>query len=92
MPAKDTFPATNFPPNGWQPNWPARNAAQITPSDTADLANVTTGIYVGTGGQIVAIVNGVTRTYANVVAGLLPIRASRVLATGTTASQLVAQW
>lgn len=73
-------------------NSPAEKAAAITPNDGADLAATTRAIYVGTAGDLAVILvddaNAVT--FANVPVGIIPIRARRVLATGTTASDLVA--
>ena len=75
---------------------PARHAVAITPSDSADLATVPKAIYVGTGGDVKLIgvgapagANGVV--FKNVPTGsILDVRARRVLATGTTATDLVA--
>ena len=68
---------------------PASRASSITPSDTTDLTSATRGIYTGTGGTIVCILEGDTAsvTFANVPAGVvLPIRVKRVLSTGTTST------
>lgn len=68
----------------------------MVPSDTNDLADVPKGIYVGTGGAIAMIgVNAPTDatgvTWKNVPSGaLIPFRARRVLATGTTAADMLA--
>lgn len=72
-----------------------RNAAAITTSDTVDLTIPTRGIWVGgTGAVKVNLVDtGTNITFSAVPAGtLLPVRAKRVLATGTTATNLVALW
>lgn len=68
--------------------------AAVTPSDSADLANVTRAIYVGGAGAIAVVSpTGQTVTFSAVPVGtLLPIRAARVKATGTTATNLVALW
>lgn len=70
---------------------PAAHAFPITPSDSAVLAETTRGIYCGAGGDIVAtMLSGAVVTLANVAAGtLLPLRATKVAATGTTANGLV---
>jgi hypothetical protein len=70
---------------------PASHAFYVTPSDTADVAATTRAIYVGTGGDLaVTMLSGATITLHNLPgACLLPLRASRVLAPGTTAAQLV---
>lgn len=71
---------------------PGANGAAITPNDSSDLANVTRGIYVGATGDLkVTLAGSGTVTFVGVPAGtLLPIRANRVFATGTTATSLVA--
>jgi len=70
------------------------NAAAITPSDSADLADVTQAIYVGGAGVLVVIMQGgQTVTFSGIAAGtVLEVRASRVKATGTTATLLLALW
>lgn len=71
----------------------ATDAAAVTPSDTNDLAMVATALYIGTQGDVVVItlVGGETVTFKAVV-GWLPVIVTRVLATGTTASNIVAVW
>ena len=70
---------------------PAANGFGITPNDATDLAEVTRALYVGGAGDVqVTLLSGATLTFSNVNAGtFLPIRAVRVLATGTTASAIV---
>ena len=70
---------------------PAFDAVEIAASDGADLASVTRGIYVGVGGDLKAtLAGGTTVTFVNLADGcLLPVQASKVFATGTTASALV---
>lgn len=71
---------------------PAANAFAIAPSDGADLAYVTRGIYVGGAGDVKVNmgISGSSITFSAVPAGtVLPIRAARILATGTTATLLV---
>ena len=78
------------------PAAPARRVAALAPDDGADLADTPKGIYVGTGGDLALVAidapagaNGVT--FRNLPSGsLLPVRARRVLATGTTAADLLA--
>jgi len=73
----------------------ALNGFAIALSDTVDLPNITRGIYVGTGGDIVLNLqdyNGTatTLTFKAVPQGvILPVRCSRVKSTNTTASNLV---
>jgi len=77
-------------------NSPARNAMDITPSDTVDLPFVTRAIYVGTSGDIVVNMVGSQTTnpitYHNVSRGWHSICVSRVYATGTTADQMRGVW
>ncbi len=70
---------------------PARDADAITPSDTTDLPSATRALYVGEAGDLqVQMVSGQTVTLSNVQAGIVyPLRVSRVLAAGTTATGLV---
>lgn len=60
----------------------------VTPADGADLPQITLGLYVKTAGTLVTIGANDTASvdWGTVAAGaFLPIRAKRVLATGTTA-------
>ncbi|MFT2210364.1 spike base protein, RCAP_Rcc01079 family [Rhizobium giardinii] len=70
---------------------PATHGFTVTPSDAIDLSEVTRAIYVGSGGTLaVRLLSGQTVTFAGVSAGsILPLRADRVLATGTTAGSIV---
>jgi hypothetical protein len=73
---------------------PARDGLAVTPSDTTDFAILPRAIYVGVTGTIAAtLAGGQSVTFQAVPAGsLLPIRMARILATGTTASGIVALW
>ena len=73
---------------------PPEEAAVIVPDDAADLACVTRAIYVGGGGDLrVRMQGGAEVTFPAVPAGaMLPLRLTRVLATGTTATGLVGLW
>lgn len=68
-----------------------RRGAAIVPNDAADLAAETRAIYVGSAGDVaVVLISGDVLTFAGVPAGtLLPVRAIRVKATGTTAGLLL---
>lgn len=71
---------------------PAAEAFAVTPSDGADLPRTARALYVGSGGDLrLALVAGGTVTLAGVQGGMVyPLRARRVLATGTTAGGIVA--
>jgi hypothetical protein len=73
---------------------PAEHAAAITPSNDEDLANATRAIYVGGVGDIkLTTLGGSTVTLEAVPVGtVLNIRATKVFATGTTATKLMALW
>jgi hypothetical protein len=70
---------------------PAKQGAVITPSDTTNFSfGFTRGLYVGGAGNISAEMANGTVVFFNVVAGsVLPLRVTRVNATGTTASNIV---
>lgn len=61
---------------------------------SGDFENVTTGIYVGVGGNVsVADINNVETIFVNVPSGfILPVRARRINDTNTSAGSLVAMW
>ncbi|HEY6026400.1 MAG TPA: hypothetical protein VIV09_05820 [Pseudolabrys sp.] len=70
---------------------PAVKAAAVTTSDTVDLPNgVTRALYIGVTGNVVAVMEGTAITFTAVPVGVLPIECTRVNATGTTASAIVA--
>ena len=73
---------------------PARDATAVVPSDTVDLTVTPRAIYVGVTGHVSATMpGGQTVTLQNVAGGtLLPVRAQRINATGTTASGIIAFW
>lgn len=69
---------------------PADQHFAITPNDSADLAVIPRAIRVGGSGDIVLRdKGGVDVTYPAVAGEVLIFRAVRVLATGTTATNLV---
>ncbi|GHA25404.1 hypothetical protein GCM10007989_21340 [Devosia pacifica] len=70
---------------------PASDAFAITPDDAADLPEATRALYVGRTGDIALLtISGTSASFIGVPAGsILPIRASRVFATGTDAGDLV---
>lgn len=73
---------------------PARSAATVVPNDAGDLAQVSRAIYIGQGGSLsVEMADGDTVVFEGVPTGsLLPIRAKKVNATGTTAAAIVSLW
>jgi hypothetical protein len=73
---------------------PPEHAGDIAPDDASDLSNVTRALYVGgTGNLRVRMLGGETASFANVPSGtLMPLRVTRVLATGTTATAILGLW
>lgn len=80
-------------------HWGARDetisasyAATVTPSDATVFSSSTRGVYVGgTGDLAVTMEGGGAITFVSVLSGsILPIRCTQVLATGTTATAIVA--
>lgn len=68
---------------------PAADVFPITPNDGADLSNTTRAIRAAGAGNVVLItLSGQQRTCAFAAGETRPIRATRVLATGTTATGL----
>jgi len=71
---------------------PATRAAAIVPHDTNPLSDISKAIYVGSGGDVTvrAVRDGADHAWKAVPAGsILPVRASHVRATGTTAGDLL---
>jgi hypothetical protein len=88
--AADQFTGYSLGPPGTY-----RYAATVTPSDSADLANVTTAIWIGTGGgdlEVTMVGTGTVVLSAIPAGTLLPIRVSRVKAGSTTATSIIALW
>lgn len=73
---------------------PARAAEAIVPNDTGEIAHFTRAVYVGTTGDLAAVtLNGDAVTFRNLPAGsFLPVRLRKILATGTTAADIIALW
>lgn len=71
---------------------PARDAAAVTPSDSAQISRVARALYVGGSGDVRLVTEeGNTVTFQDIVAGsILPVKATKVFATGTTATNIVA--
>lgn len=64
----------------------------VTPHDTNPLAFVTRGIMVGVTGAVAMVMsNGDSVTLTGLLVGVIyPVRASKILSTGTTATGIVA--
>lgn len=73
-------------------NDPAPNFELITPSDSTDMTIVPRFLIVGVSGSIKMTDRRGTTSVIPVQAGVVPLRPSRVWATGTTATGLVACW
>ena len=73
---------------------PASRVFAITPHNSTDFSFDTRAIYVGTGGNIAVVTAaGDVVTFSNVPTGtILPVRATRVNSTNTTASNLVGMY
>lgn len=73
---------------------PSSHAAAVAPSDSSSLAFVTKRLYIGGAGSVTVIMlDGTTVTYTAVPTGTyLNIRVSQVKSTGTTATNIVAEW
>lgn len=73
---------------------PASNVQEVTPDDVTDLDYVTRGLWIGVAGSVyITAANGAEALIQGIPAGtILPIRVSRVHATGTTATGIVALW
>lgn len=71
---------------------PASGFSAVTKSDSATLPTTTRALYVGTGGDLtVQGGQGQSVLFKAIPAGMiLPIVATKVMATGTTAADLVA--
>ena len=63
----------------------------VAPNDSTDMPNQARALYVGGNGNIAVQNNkGVAVSFIGVVAGtILPVQTARVLATGTTATDLI---
>lgn len=75
---------------GWTA--PAIDAGSVTPNDSADLSKPARALYIGAGGDVkVTTEGGSDVTFTDVVGGtILPVRVTKVFATGTTAADIVA--
>ena len=70
---------------------PAWSAAAVTPNDGADLPNIFARITAAVAGNVAVVCSGGgSVTLAIAAGGVLPVFVDRVLATGTTATGIVA--
>jgi len=70
-----------------------KSAASVTPSNTEDLSETASALWIGTTGNIKVDLEGAQGiTFNAVPVGLLRARVKRVYATGTSASNIVALW
>ena len=70
----------------------AVDGAAITPSDSV-VIQTTRSIYVGvTGNLTLTMLSGNVVTFPNVPVGIFPAQATKIMATGTTASGIVAMY
>lgn len=70
---------------------PASHGFAITPHDTNPLAETTRALYVGGAGAVsVVLASGASLSFASVSPGtVLPVRVTKVMATGTTATDIL---
>jgi hypothetical protein len=80
--------------NGIDNLCPAGHAFQVTPSDTEELAYVSLRLFIGTAGDVtLRTLCGDLVTYRSVPAGTyLQVRANQIHATGTTVTNIVAEY
>lgn len=73
---------------------PIANAADVTPNDSTDLTNTSRALYVGVAGDLTVdlAVSGQSITFKNAEVGYHPLRVTRVYATNTAATDIVAVW
>lgn len=80
-------------PGALQAMVPDTSFRAVTPSDTLKIkGGVARALYIGVTGDVAAVnENGVSVVFVGVIAGnILPIVTSQVMATGTTATNIVA--
>ncbi|KAA5604438.1 hypothetical protein F1188_16400 [Roseospira marina] len=85
--AKDTWDLSEL-----RPESPATHGVTVAPNDVADLAFVSRALYIGGQGDVtVTMLGGETMTL-KAIQGWAPLRVTRVMASGTTATHIVAVW
>jgi hypothetical protein len=70
---------------------PASHGFAVTPHDTNVLSETTRALYVGSAGTLaVVMASGASFTFTGVASGtVLPVRATKVMATGTSATEIL---
>lgn len=70
---------------------PASHGFAVTPHDTNLLSETTRALYVGAAGTLaVVLASGASITFTGVASGtVLPVRANKVMATGTSATDIL---
>jgi len=73
---------------------PARFALAVTPDDNNLLEYTSRSLYIGNEGDIEVMMSGMNNTiiFKNVPVGILPIQVNQVMASGTTASNIISLW
>ena len=75
------------------PSGPAYDGAAVTTSDSTDLTNSARALYIGATGDVkVKTWGGNVLTFVAVPIGFFPVSVTRVFATGTTATSIIALW
>lgn len=88
MPATDIFDGYS---DGLES--PLSFAEGVTPSDTDTLTHVSRAVYLGGAGDLSVVMRGgQTVTFTAMSAGWHPIRVTQVMATGTSATEIVVCW
>lgn len=69
---------------------PAYGGFAVTTSDSVNFGFPARALYIGVSGDVVAVLlDGSALTFKSVPIGILPVRCSRVNATGTTATNII---
>lgn len=70
---------------------PVRSAETVTPNDGTDIGSVSRAVYVGGPGDLrVTLADGSDVIFRSAPVGWHPIRAQRIWASGTTATDIIA--
>ncbi|UVC09033.1 hypothetical protein IHQ71_28670 [Rhizobium sp. TH2] len=70
---------------------PAAHGFAVTPNDTNVLSETTRALYVGSAGTLaIVMASGASVTFIGVASGtVLPVRTTKVMATGTSATDIL---